>query len=280
MRHTRRAGEELADDLIDTAAQGERRLPSQLARQADEKGATARRIFQELEEAGQEATSIDMQEVFINNPVARNALSESAQGALKSNKALSFTQVDDAASNLKQVADAFKRGDPTVRAEDVRAASRAFDELDEVMRESLEGFDEAKRLWAQKSSAMRALSEGREMWGKQADDIRSAMEKTSNEEAKEFFRQGLINEAVRDLERFRGGNFSPPAAVKTFFKSGRGFEKELRLLFPSDEAFEEFSQRVAFTKKSASAAEKAKILGQAIAFLKGGTSIFGRLLGD
>lgn len=280
-RETREAGEQVASDLRATATEGERVLPSQLRQQAQAKSDRARSIFQDLEEAGEEATSIDMQEVFLRNPTARNALSEQAAEALESNQALTFTQVDDASSNLKRVADAFKRGDPNVRAEDVRAASEAFDELDRTMRESLEGFDDAKRLWAEKSAAMRALSEGRKMFGKQADDVRSAMREFSdNPEAREFFRQGLINEATRKLERFRGSFREPPAAVKNYFNRGRGFEEELRLLFPSDEAFEEFTRRVDITRASASAGQKAAILAQAIAFASPlGTSLFGRLIG-
>lgn len=137
------------------------------------------------------------------------------------------------------------------------SASRVLDEgelarLNRLMDEATDGgASRADRAYAQAMEPVEALQEGRKFYNKSAADIEMAQRGLSPE-ALRSFRTGQLHEIIRRLEKRESGSLS---WLRNFMDAGPETLRVARTLFPSDEAFEEFT-RAANQEQSAQAVSR------------------------
>lgn len=185
---------------------------------------------------------------------------------------ISFETADELARGMTERA---RRALRMGRAEEAANLSSAFEVLDENLR-TLPGYSEFKGEWARTSANMRALVVGRKLASPSvsADDVSRALAALPTDEARKFALDAMANQYAFRLESRLGKS----GQVSAIMDAGPDFQRKLRQMFPDDASFNEFKRFVDIERASISTAERARVIGQGLAFLTAGSSIFARLL--
>lgn len=260
-------------------------------------------LIRPLEQQGREIP-LEVTETVLKNPILREQarataprVVETAEAAAKGQRGSSIPLTADEALSIhrgvRERASAFKRaagGDlaASVDPVDVKKAEQAFEELDEVMSQRLEGFPEFQARWAREKQTGRALIAGRKVANKPADDVSALWEgKTPADKSlkREFpnglpddpqvrkaFREGIATEMISDLEKGKSG-------VRSFIdraKTGSQTREKLKIVLGgNEENLNRFIRAVEAEGKIMNRAEMTKELVKAAGFLGLGTSLFG-----
>jgi len=224
---------------------------------------------------------LDVNEVVRNNPVVRAALRRSGSQEAKkllaqmdevdnaaelieqgfsprrSIDGISFDLLDDLRDDLVRVKRAFARRMPdstgkVPSAALKREADEALAELEPLMREAIDGFEEGLELAARSGTQRRALKEGKKLFAQSAGEVEDALVAVGNNpEAAQAFRSGLT---IRLLQRLRSG----PSRVTNFLEDINSTEsqRKLRIILGGDEPLQRFMQEVVEVEAKGATAEK------------------------
>lgn len=207
--------------------------------QVDEGKRAARKLVRPLEEAGREQIPREISETVMRSPVLRREAKRVAPQVVKTADEagelarFSFDELDTIARSVRNDANAFRKAagsdlPANVRPVNVKKAEAALDELDEVM-SKLEGFPEFRARWAELKETGRAVTEGRKLFKRTADDFASGFEDLESEAARQAYREGGATELVARLEKLS----EPKAAIRQIVHSPQEREK-LRIIMGED----------------------------------------------
>lgn len=295
-RAVRQSATEVGEELAEAARtrSGLRADPRPTKARAAQLREEAQETFAALEAQGRNIPA-ELTQQALDNPTIRRELgklrSVDARRVLRSFEkfeageansviGLSFRQADDIAKNLRQRASFFAqnaaesggiRSSTPGRVDLVREAEEAVDALDTIMNESLEGFAEARALWSQQASELRALTEGRRLWGKASVDIIEAADDITEPHVLQAFREGLATELVRKLESGAGGieNFIRQA------ETGSELQRKLAVVMGSPERAAGFLDDLAAQGRLLSRARLIETITKWAGFAFGGSSLAG-----
>jgi hypothetical protein len=279
---TRDAGERLADDLIGVS--GGRPSPSVMAEQNKLRRAD---LVKASTATVEDPAVLD---AIVSNKVLRDQVEESVPALVddikrldegKSGRPISVRQIDDIRQGLESRIQTLTAENAAQVGPELKKVMDAWDALDGVVTPALEkqGAGKVAASLRQLSTDMMGLQAGRRVWGAaaSADDIRMALQSVP-EGSRQFVRDGMVAEALSDLEELAGTYTRPSSAARGLFEAGRGREEKIRMLFPTTAQADEFIELVRREGVTTKTGQKIYTAIQAIAFLYGGSSILSGLL--
>lgn len=215
--------------------------------QVDEGKRAARKMVRPLEKMGREEIPREVSETVMKSPLLRKEAERIAPSVVKAADdagelaRFSFDELDTIARSIRNDASAFQQAagsdlPANVRPVNVKKAEAALEELDDVMGKHLEDFPEFRARWAELKETGNALTEGRKLFGRTADDFVSGFEDLESEAARKAYREGGATELVARLESLS----EPKATLRQIVHSPQERQK-LRVIM-GDDGLRRFTQ--------------------------------------
>lgn len=187
------------------------------------------RYYRPLEQAFPEVTGPNITEALRDPRIAQVARRTARD---LDERPPSFTELQDIMGNLR---DRFMAARKARKPHMYHKALDDYNKLVSAMEQDIPGFREAQDAFMRAARTVQAFGAGAKAWTKSAREIREAMAELPPE-AHDAFRTGLLQRWEESLLSKEGTS----GAVNSILKAGPEIREQIRIVFGSDEAFQDF----------------------------------------